>query len=97
MSGLKCSKPGYLQNPENCQKFYNCVKVRNNYQLFSLNCVDGTIFFSPLSKCVNPKTISPRLRPQHCKVEGKSTDDVPSNFATTSTPIQMFLLVRYKR
>ncbi|KAI9578336.1 hypothetical protein GQX74_014207 [Glossina fuscipes] len=40
--GTKCAGEGFMADPENCQKFYRCIKNGNDYEKHEFKCANGT-------------------------------------------------------
>ena len=44
---LECSRQGYYRHPEDCSRFYRCVKFNqyeNDYTIFEYGCPEGLVF-----------------------------------------------------
>ncbi|XP_023243664.1 probable chitinase 10 [Centruroides sculpturatus] len=52
-SAFDCKKDGYFQDPDDCQKFYNC----DNGKAAQLTCGPGTVFNEKLKVCDFPNNV----------------------------------------
>ncbi|KAL6259941.1 hypothetical protein P5V15_009851 [Pogonomyrmex californicus] len=48
---LKCIKEGFFPNPDNCKKFYRCVRDQSGYQKYEFECSPGTAWDQSLQTC----------------------------------------------
>lgn len=59
---LECSRQGYYRHPEDCSRFYRCVKFNqyeNDYTIFEYGCPDGLVFDDRWEVCVWPSQATP--------------------------------------
>lgn len=57
-----CSRQGYYRHPEDCSRFYRCVKFNqyeNDYTIFEYQCPSGLIFDDRYEVCVWPSQATP--------------------------------------
>ena len=53
---LTNSLPGYTLDPNNCAKFYSCVKYDNEWFAYHMNCPNCTFWDQDLLTCVQVDT-----------------------------------------
>ena len=61
-SNLECSRQGYYRHPEDCSRFYRCVKFNqyeDDYTIFEYGCPDGLVFDDRWEVCVWPAQATP--------------------------------------
>lgn len=64
-STLECTRQGYYRHPEDCSRFYRCVKFnggkggKGDYTIFEYGCPDGLVFDDRLEICVWPAQATP--------------------------------------
>ena len=59
---LECSRQGYYRHPEDCSRFYRCVKFNqyeNDYTIFEYGCPEGLVFDDRWEVCVWPAQATP--------------------------------------
>merc|ERR1719397_2293355 len=59
---LECSRQGYYRHPEDCSRFYRCVKFNqyeDDYTIFEYGCPDGLVFDDRYEVCVYPSQATP--------------------------------------
>jgi len=59
---LECSRQGYYRHPEDCSRFYRCVKFNqyeDDYTIFEYGCPDGLVFDDRYEVCVWPSQATP--------------------------------------
>ena len=57
---LECSRQGYYRHPEDCSRFYRCVKFNqyeNDYTIFEYGCPEGLVFDDRWEVCVWPSQV----------------------------------------
>jgi len=75
-----CPSEGFFRDPEACNKFFRCVALGNNYQLFRFDCPAGTVFDETVSVCNFPWAAPP------CDaVDGETTTE--GSYVTTDAPV----------
>lgn len=54
-SKFQCPSEGYQADPQNCTKFYRCVKGESDKLIaYEFNCGPGTVFSKITDNCVYP-------------------------------------------
>ncbi|XP_059088414.1 mucin-2-like [Tigriopus californicus] len=59
---LECTRQGYYRHPEDCSRFYRCVKFNqyeNDYTIFEYGCPNGLVFDDRWEVCVWPSQATP--------------------------------------
>ena len=59
---LECSRQGYYRHPQDCSRFYRCVKFNqyeNDYTIFEYGCPEGLVFDDRWEVCVWPAQATP--------------------------------------
>lgn len=56
-TSLRCSRQGYYRHPEDCSRFYRCVKFdqyTDDFTVFEYDCPDGLVFDEKWEVCTWP-------------------------------------------
>lgn len=53
-SSAMCIKEGYVRDPVDCGKFYNCINAGDHFEAFEYHCPEGLIFDPAISACNYP-------------------------------------------
>lgn len=71
-STFKCPSEGYQPDPQNCTKFYRCVKEESEtLKAYEFECGPGTVFSTSTDNCVGP---SDSGRPECASVTANEVD-----------------------
>lgn len=46
-----CTKEGYVRDPVDCGKFYNCINAGDHFEVYEYHCPEGLIFDPAISAC----------------------------------------------
>ncbi|XP_057372693.1 uncharacterized protein LOC130693540 [Daphnia carinata] len=61
-SSLQCSRQGYYRHPEDCGRFYRCVKFDqyvDDFTVFEYDCPEGLVFDERYEVCTWPSQAAP--------------------------------------
>lgn len=61
-SNLQCSRQGYYRHPEDCGRFYRCVKFDqyvDDFTVFEYDCPEGLVFDERYEVCTWPSQAAP--------------------------------------
>lgn len=52
-----CTKEGFVRDPVDCGKFYNCVAVDGHFEVSEFHCPEGLVFDPAISSCNYPHLV----------------------------------------
>ncbi len=61
-TSLRCSRQGFYRHPEDCSRFYRCVKFDqyvDDFTVFEYDCPDGLVFDEKWEVCTWPSQAAP--------------------------------------
>ncbi|XP_013782857.1 mucin-17-like, partial [Limulus polyphemus] len=81
----KCKEVGFFRNPNNCNRFYRCVKQGARLIKYDFNCPDRLVFDEIHSVCTWASQTSPCSSPRNESLSGGSTSESGSPTGDAST------------
>lgn len=52
-----CNREGYVRDPNDCSKFYYCLRVKDHYVVSKFQCPDGLVFDPAILTCNYPAAV----------------------------------------
>lgn len=52
-----CTREGYVRDPNDCSKFYYCLRVKDHYVVSKFQCPDGLLFDPVILTCNYPGAV----------------------------------------